>query len=54
MGALEAVHCIKDTVFISQHLLQSSIITSGLWLIQENLKGTVFVCLKKTIGALLL
>ena len=27
------------TVFISQHLLQPSIITSGLWLIRENMKG---------------
>ena len=33
----------KGTVFISQHLFQSSIITSGLWLIRENLKGTVFI-----------
>ena len=30
-------------MFISQHLLQPSIIASGLWLIRENLKGTVFV-----------
>ena len=30
---------VKDTVFISQHVLQPSIVTSGLWLIQENLKG---------------
>ena len=33
---------VKDTVFISQHFLQPSIITSGLWLIQENVKG-VFI-----------
>ena len=31
---------VKDTVFISQHFLQSSIITSDLWLIQGNLKFT--------------
>ena len=30
---------VKDTVFISQHLVQPSIIKSGLWLIQEKLKG---------------
>ena len=28
---------VKKTVFISQHLLQSSIIASGLWLIREKL-----------------
>ena len=27
-----------------QQLLQASIIASALWLIQENLKGTAFVC----------
>ena len=42
-GALEAIHYVKGTVFISQHLLQPSIIASGLWLIRENLEGTVFV-----------
>ena len=30
---------VKDTVFISQHLLQPSIIKSSLQLIRENLKG---------------
>ena len=30
---------VKDTVFISQHVPQPSIITRGLWLIRENLKG---------------
>ena len=30
-------------IIITQHLLESSIIASGLWLIQENLKDTVFV-----------
>ena len=30
---------VKDFVFISQYLLQPSIITSSLWLIRENLKG---------------
>ena len=28
----------KENVFISQHLLKPFIITSGLWLIRENLK----------------
>ena len=32
---------VKDTVFISQHLLQPFIIRSGLWLIRENLKGMI-------------
>ena len=32
----------KDTVFISRHFLQSSIITRSQWLIWENLKG-VFI-----------
>ena len=39
MGTLEVTHYVKDTVFISQRLLQPSIITSGLPLIPENLKG---------------
>ena len=43
MGALEAIYYIKDTVFISQHLLQTSVIASALWLIRENLKGVVFI-----------
>ena len=30
---------VKETVLISQHLLQPSIITSGLWLIWEKLKS---------------
>ena len=30
-------------LFILQHLLQVSIITSGLWLFRKNLKGTVFI-----------
>ena len=30
---------VKDTVLILQHLLQSSIIPSGLWLFLEKLKG---------------
>ena len=41
--ALEAIHDVKGTVFISQHLLQPSIIVSSLWLFQENLKSTVFI-----------
>ena len=43
MGALEAIHYVKGIVLISQHLLQPFITTSGLWLIQENLKDTVFI-----------
>ena len=42
-GALEAIHDVKGIVFISQHLLQASIIVSSLWLIRGNLKGTVFI-----------
>ena len=38
-GSLLSNSYVKDTVFISQHLLQPSIITSCLWLIWENLKG---------------
>ena len=34
---------VKGTVFILQHLLQPSLIASGLWLIRENLKEPVFV-----------
>ena len=34
--------CVKDTVFISQHFLQSSIITAGLWLIQKSWKMCLF------------
>ena len=34
---------MSRAVFISQHLLQTSIIARGLWLIRENLKGTVFI-----------
>ena len=41
--ALEAIYYVKSTVFISQHLSQPSIIESGLWLIGENVKGTVFL-----------
>ena len=33
----------KSTVFISQYLLQASVIASGLWLIREILKITMFV-----------
>ena len=42
-GALEAFPYVKGTVFISQHLLQPSIIVCSLWLIRENLKGTLFI-----------
>ena len=42
-GALEVTHYVKDIVFISQHLLQASIIVSSLWLNRENLKGTVVI-----------
>ena len=34
--------CVKDTVFISQHFLQSSIITTGVWLIQKNWNVCLF------------
>ena len=34
---------VEDTVFISQHLLKTSIITSGLWLAREKLKSIVFI-----------
>ena len=30
---------VKDTVFVLQHLLQTLIITSGLWMIREKLKN---------------
>ena len=33
---------VNDTVFISQHLLQPSIITSGLWLFEKNLRVYLF------------
>ena len=42
-GALEAIHYVKGTVFISQHLLQPSTIVSSLWLIRENLNSTVLI-----------
>ena len=42
-GALEAIPDVKGTVFISQHLFQTSITVSSLWLIRENLKSTVFI-----------
>ena len=38
-GSTWSVPYVKDTLFISQHLLQPSIITSGLWLIREKLKS---------------
>ena len=50
-GALEAIHYVKGTVFISQHLLQASIIVSSLWLIRGNLNR---VYLRKAIAPLLL
>ena len=36
MGALEVIYYVKDTVFISERLLQPCIITSGLWFIWEK------------------
>ena len=42
-GVLEAIPYVKCTVFIRQDLFRSSIVASGLWLIRENLKDTVFV-----------
>ena len=41
MGALEAIHYGKGTVFISQKLLQPSIIVGSLWLI----RGSWVLCL---------
>ena len=41
--ALKEIHYVKGTVFISQDLLQTSVISSGLWLIREDFKGTVFI-----------
>ena len=43
MGSLEAINHAKCTMFISQQLLQLSIIINSLWLIRENLKGTVLI-----------
>ena len=40
--ALKEIHYVKGTVFISQDLLQTSVISSSLWLIREDFKGTVF------------
>ena len=55
MGALEVIHYVKGTVFISQHLLQPSILVSSLCLIRGNLNDTVFIWdLRKAIVALLL
>ena len=42
---------VKETVFISQHFLQPSIIISGLWLIREKVEEYVYF--RKTIVALL-
>ena len=33
IGALEMIYYVNETVFISQRLLQPSIVTSGLWFI---------------------
>ena len=41
--ALKGIHYVKGTVFISQALLQTSVISSGLWLIREDFKGAVFI-----------
>ena len=41
-GALER-SLMSRALFISQHLLQPSIIVCSLWLIRENLKGTLFI-----------
>ena len=41
-GAPDVIHSVKGTVFMSQKLSQPPIIVSSLWLIEENLKGTVF------------
>ena len=42
-GALQAIFYVKSTVVASQHLLQPFIKTNTVWLIQENLNGTVFI-----------
>ena len=42
-GALEAIHYVKGTVFVSQHLLEASIKVSRQLLIGENVKSTVFI-----------
>ena len=34
---------IMSKALCSQHLLQTSIVVSSLWLIRENLKGTLFI-----------
>ena len=52
--ALEVIQYIKGTVFISQLLLQPSIIKIGLWFIRENLKGAYCVYLRKVILFLLI
>ena len=36
--ALKEIHYVKGTVFISQDLLQTSVISSCLWLIREVLR----------------
>ena len=38
---------VKDTVFISHHLLQPFIIENGLWRIREYLKDTALVKKRK-------
>ena len=40
----------KETVFISQHFLQPSIIISGLWLIRDKIEEYVYM--RKTNVAL--
>ena len=51
--ALEAIHYVRSNVFISHHLVESSMITSGLWLILGHLKGTMFIWGKHCGPALL-
>ena len=41
--ALKEIHYVKGTLFISQDLLQTSVRSSGLWLIREDFKSTVFI-----------
>ena len=42
-GALERILFLKDSVSVSEYLLQPSILSSGLWLLQENWKSNVFI-----------
>ena len=51
-GALERILFVKGSVSVSEYLLQPSILSSRLWLLQENWKSTV-VYLRRAFAALL-